>query len=653
MSDPRSTRTRPAVIYFDDVVVPPEVARPVRPPRPPIDVAAWATRIGVGSLAIGAGIGLDTAVARGWLGPRACIGLGALAAVAAVGSAAVARRRGHTSLAHGLTALAVSLLYLVAWASCTHDDLLTRPEALVAMTTITIASALLAVRYRAQAIAVLASIGGLAAPLVLWGGDADPALDLGQLMGLTVGAVVLARRQCWPALLHVAGFGAVLVFGAWLARDPDHAALATACAAVLYGALATARSRPLWFVSQLAASCAAVVIWRPDAPLALPCVLAFAAAGLITSERHGGWGACAWTLACATAATAEALVVSSPADDSRDLVCVTGMLLWFVVTHARAHRHAGAHREDRLVVFVAAPAAYLAGACHLVDTQELAGLAVAIAVLYSLLAVWLSRRVGRDAWSTQLAVTVSAAAFAAAAAIQLSCDGIALTCAVEGALLAWRSRDDTNRRLAILAAALLAIAGLAIAGTFDHYDAPIRFVNARFAALVALSIGACGFSTRRDLDDLPMVAGIAGHVILIAAVALELDPSLAKGVDSRFEMHRAAMAWTASYGLVWMVRGFVRGRRSWRVAGFFVLLATTCLFGLVEVWHYDDASRIVSLLILGALFVAVSWLFSRPARIGYVRTLMCDLASLSQPSKRAADRDACKTASRTTSTDLD
>jgi hypothetical protein len=258
----------------------------------------WLNRIGVITLLLGVAFGFKTAVDNGWIGPAARIALGAGAGLASLAIAELQVRFGHRVFAQGLTGLGLALLYLTWWAAFALYGLVPQPIAFALMVATTVAAGLLALRYHASAIAVVALVGGYATPVALASAEPHALFFLAYLTALNAAAIVLARRRAWPVVETVTMVATVVAYGGWLATamTPADRAIATGFAGVFYLQLALARSRAPWYVAQLAAPFVVAGLWLTTAPeLRLALVVAAALAGLGVAARRQSPAAATWT----------------------------------------------------------------------------------------------------------------------------------------------------------------------------------------------------------------------------------------------------------------------------------------------------------------------------------------------------------------------
>lgn len=152
-------------------------------------------------------------------------------------------------------------------------------------------------------------------------------------------------------------------------------------------------------------------------------------------------------------------------------------------------------------------------------------------------------------------------------------------------------------------AALLVTAGVA---ALD----PV-WLGALGGALVALHI-----ALARALRATPAgrLVGLAAHLLALAALAIELVTWIDRGVGEAARGSAITVASTvllASYGVLAVVLGVVRRRTRDRVLGLALLALAVAKLYALDVWALGHGFQVAAFLALGALLLAVSYLYSR------------------------------------------
>ncbi len=216
-------------------------------------------RIGVFTLLIGGALFFKYAVDNDWLGPGARVAIGVIAALASLVSGDLLWKRGHKVFAQGLTGLGLSLLYLSFWASFGLYHLLPQAAAFLLMIVTTAASAVFALRYDSQAIAVLGLLGAYVTPVALSTGEDHPWILFSYVFLVNLGGLAAARLRRWRAAEWVAFAATSILYFAWAADrlKIDTRPVATVFLIAFYAQFASARTRAVWWLAQLQST-------RPD-----------------------------------------------------------------------------------------------------------------------------------------------------------------------------------------------------------------------------------------------------------------------------------------------------------------------------------------------------------------------------------------------------
>jgi uncharacterized membrane protein len=142
-----------------------------------------------------------------WIGPTGQVAAGAALACALCMGGLHYQRQNWFIFSQILSASGVALLYLVTYSTFGYFHLLPQTAASYFLAILVVGTAALALAYRAQAIAVMAVVGGLLTPLLLHTDIDHYAGFFTYLLAINAGAVVLAilRPWPWPAALSLVG----------------------------------------------------------------------------------------------------------------------------------------------------------------------------------------------------------------------------------------------------------------------------------------------------------------------------------------------------------------------------------------------------------------------------------------------------------------
>ena len=178
----------------------------------------WFTRVGALAMLLGVAYFFKYAIDSDWIGPLGRVALGALAGVAVLAAAEIARARTKPIFIHVLSGVGLALLYLSAYASHAFYHLLPAAPAFAAISIVTLLGGALAIRHRAEPVLVLALIAGFAAPVLLSTGEDRPAALFGYLLVLSAAGLAVAVRIDFRIAAWVAMGGTAALFAGWYGK---------------------------------------------------------------------------------------------------------------------------------------------------------------------------------------------------------------------------------------------------------------------------------------------------------------------------------------------------------------------------------------------------------------------------------------------------
>jgi uncharacterized membrane protein len=197
---------------------------------------SWLARIGVLALIIGIGFFLKFAFDNNWLGPSGRVILGIIIGLAMLGAGYWWRKR-YPVLTQVLSGGGIAVLYLSIFASFAIYDLVHFYVAFAFLFLVSIASAVLALRYNSMSLAIIGILGAFIAPFVLGafgeGGlaasEAGRAVQLlGYIILVDIGVLILSTFRNWRWFTLLALFGSLIAFGVWYGEFERDISLATA-----------------------------------------------------------------------------------------------------------------------------------------------------------------------------------------------------------------------------------------------------------------------------------------------------------------------------------------------------------------------------------------------------------------------------------------
>jgi uncharacterized membrane protein len=650
--------------------VPPFPPAPPGPPPPAADPAhaavpqprsleqrigsRWLLYVALASLLLGTSYFIKYAFDNAWVTPSMRVVLGGIAGAGLVAAGRRFAARGLAFFGQMLAGGGLGILYLSVYSAYALYDLTGPTLAFVQLVVVSGLAAWVADRHRSQALALVAVIGGFVSPfLVSTGRDAQIALFTYDA-ALVAGTMYLARRHGWPVLNLVSFLLTGVTLAAWgttyytpakwvvtqlfltlfcgmflyVLRETwrQSSALARVAGVVLasgpvlyhFASLAILFPHPLWLLVYLIAMSAGGVAmaghWeRPWLRAAVFTLVALPVFAWI--ERHSGRS---WLLPGSIA-----------------IVAIYGVHLMATL---RAAMTGGARLPAAEVLLLHANAGWLCAALAVLYASHalvwLGPLAAGLAVWNFGLAVALRPR-GTEAWVHQVA-----AAFAlAAVAVALEFDGpwVTVGWAAEGVVLARLGLGTQRPWLRGAGVLLLAVACVRLAAALLEPGAagawPI--VNARTGAaiFVVVLLYALAAVHRRYTDDTS--AGrrlqieraallLSAHALTLLLASAEIKAIFAtrawEGADTRgagaattaeLARHVALSTVWAAYAVVLVAAGIRRRYAPIRYFAIAVLALAIAKVFLIDLARLDRIWRILSVIGLGLLLLAASYLYQR------------------------------------------
>jgi uncharacterized membrane protein len=175
-------------------------------------VATWFARVGALALLVGAGFGYRYAVDRGLIGPGGRVALGVLVALVLIALGERTAARGWRPFAQAAAGGGTGLLYVTTWAAFHQYGLIDARVSFVLLGAVAVGGALLALRHDSQALAVLATLGAFANPVVVGGESLGTAASLGYILMVDLCVLGLSYSRRWEVLNWVAAASSWALF---------------------------------------------------------------------------------------------------------------------------------------------------------------------------------------------------------------------------------------------------------------------------------------------------------------------------------------------------------------------------------------------------------------------------------------------------------
>ncbi|MFT4113860.1 DUF2339 domain-containing protein [Silvibacterium sp.] len=180
-------------------------------------------RIGIVAVLIGVAWFLKLAIDNGWIGPAVRVMIGIAGGIGVAGLAERFRRKGYQAFAYSLQAVATGVLYLSLWAAYSIFHLIPGSVAFLTMVLVTAMNAWLSWRQNSEILAFYAAVGGFLTPLLLSAHASDELALFGYLLVLDASVVALLaarlHQRPWSRLLLAAFAGTTFYAVGWYASS--------------------------------------------------------------------------------------------------------------------------------------------------------------------------------------------------------------------------------------------------------------------------------------------------------------------------------------------------------------------------------------------------------------------------------------------------
>jgi len=515
----------------------------------------WFNRIGILAVLIAVAWFLKMAMDNHWIGPLGRVLIGLVAGAAFIAWSERFRSRGYVFFSYSLKTVGSGTLYLSLWAAFSVYHLMPAGVAFAAMILVTAFNGFMAWSQDAELLALYAIVGGIATPLLVSTGENHEITLLTYLLVLDLAVLVLVALRPWSRLLFCAFIGSMLLFGGWWSEYYSDAQF----------------GRSLFF---------------------LTCFFLIGAFAprLVRIDMEDGTPHSRWD--------SLALVVLPVANASLGFIAFYILFDWFKSDWAGAW------------------------------------LAVGFAAFYLVMLRLPARGRLRESPALLSSLHLTAAVVFLTMALPLKTQGRWLTIGwlAEGAVLLWAAARLRLRLLRVLALLCLAMGFVALIA-INPTASVTPFINQRFASYcaaiavfafagwVAIKAGAKeGAEYRGSWLVIAPAALLAVNVLILLAVGFEIDSfwwNLSWRGDGAmlhdYEMHAqfTYSAWFMVFGAILLTVGFWRRSAFLRWQALVLLAATIVKVFLYDMSELSQGYRILSFLGLGALLLAVSFVYQR------------------------------------------
>lgn len=559
-------RAEPATAVGSPVSAQRQAPPPLIPQRPAIAATAkaqpdwesrigshWLNRIGIAALLIGVSYFLKFAFDNNWIGPAGQISIGLAAGIAIVIWSERFRAKNYNAFSFSLKAVGIGTLYLSLWAAFHVYSLIPSSVAFAMMLVVTAATSVMALSQDAQILAAFALVGGFSTPVLLSTGENREVALFTYVAILDIATLVLVAFRPWRRLLVMSYVGTLILYLGWYWTfyNGGPLELTLAYASLFFAIFAIA---PL-------------ITLQPDGehPIlaAIPAVLAFVNAGVYFLEAY--------------AMIQEVNKVN---------------MAWFALALAAVY------------IFLS----------RLVHARKMAaGTSEILYYLHLALAIGF--------------ITV-------AIPIRLDAHWITIGWFIEAGVLLWianRIHSDFLNAFA-LGALVLGVTRLLSIDNFHTTQLIFNLRMATFGVAVAVLGAVEWFGAKREdetAQTISAIAVVALNVLALIELSREVSDYYLRQMagfrstgyqwrGAYLDYHNLEIARDFTYSALWMaygamlmIVGFVRRSAFVRWQALILIAVTIVKVFVYDVSQLDRAYRIVSFIVLGALLLAISFVYQR------------------------------------------
>src|SRR5580704_1681292 len=507
----------------------------------------WLNRIGIVAVLVGVSYFLKYAFENNWIGPGGRVAIGLLAGIGLVIWSEKFRHRGHVAFSYSLKAAGIGTLYLSLWGAFQIYHLIPAAAAFSAMVIVTAATIVLALTQDAELLASFALAGGFATPVLLSTGENHEVALFSYVALLDIAILEMSIFKPWRRLLWGSFVGTILLYIAWYS---DYYSKDQRILTVCFTAL--------FFVI-------------------------FAA-----------------------------IPLASPYEESK--------------------RFTGPSVTLTLIPLLNAVAFFLAlYELYRGENTTLTCFALALAAFYLLIAAAFKKRFPKQdtAFIHLLHVAIAITFITIAIPLKLEGQWITISWLIESAVLLWISVKTQTNFLRYLASVALVL-GLFRLLFYDHFQTETLLFNLRFFTyLIAIAVlGGIAFFGKRiaSEQEMPLIhlAAVGVNFLALIALTLEVSDYFARRMQSSgnrflfYHQHQLALERDFTYSAIWLIYGVVLMTIGFQKRSAFVRWQALILiaFTIAKVFMYDVSQlggtyRIVSFIALGAVLLAISFIYQR------------------------------------------
>ncbi|HEY9341143.1 MAG TPA: DUF2339 domain-containing protein [Hanamia sp.] len=173
------------------------------------------SKIGIAILVLAIGFFVKFAIDNNWIGPVGRVSIGILCGGILVGLAHRLRHN-YKAFSSVLAGGGLAIFYFTITLAYHQFNLFSQTTAFVIMVVITIFAVALSILYNRQELAVIALVGGFAAPFLVSNGSGNYKVLFTYLLILNTGLLVIAYNKAWRLLNALAFIFTAILFTGWL-----------------------------------------------------------------------------------------------------------------------------------------------------------------------------------------------------------------------------------------------------------------------------------------------------------------------------------------------------------------------------------------------------------------------------------------------------
>jgi uncharacterized membrane protein len=194
------------------------------------------SKIGIAILVLAIGFFVKFAIDNNWIGPVGRVGIGLLCGGILI-FLAHKLRKGYKAFSSVLVGGGLAVFYFTITLAYHQFNLFSQATAFVIMIIITLFAVVLSILYDRQELAIIALVGGFAAPFLVSNGSGNYKVLFIYLVILNSGLLITAYNKAWRLMNLLAFIFTVLLFGGWLFSLPGGTSAGTFGNGILFATI--------------------------------------------------------------------------------------------------------------------------------------------------------------------------------------------------------------------------------------------------------------------------------------------------------------------------------------------------------------------------------------------------------------------------------